>query len=264
MSIFKSDLLAGQVALVTGGGSGICKVITRTLMEHGADTVIASRDENKLSGAAAELSSATGRRCLATAADVRDEDAIYRAAHLAVAELGRLDILVNGAAGNFLASAAKLSSKGFKTVLEIDTLGTFNACKAAFQTWMEANGGCILNISATLHYTGVPMQSHAGAAKAAIDALTRHLAFEWGGLGIRVNGIAPGPIADTEGMKRLLPPEMKADLERRIPLRRFGTAQEIADACLYLASSAAGYVTGTTLVVDGGAWMLGPPFGDLG
>jgi peroxisomal 2,4-dienoyl-CoA reductase len=263
MSVYRSDMLAGQVALVTGGGTGICRGITEALLAHGADVVITSRNAERLQAAADEMAAASGRRCIPLAADVRDLPAVEGVITRTLEALGRLDIVVNGAAGNFLAPAASLSSNAFRTVLEIDTLGTFHVCKAAFNGWMKRNGGSIINVSATLHYTGVPLQMLPGAAKAAIDAMTRHLAFEWGPSGVRINSLAPGPIGDTEGMKRLLPEPMKEKLRKKIPLQRFGTVADVADAALYLASDAARYVTGSVLVVDGGAWMIGAPF-DLG
>jgi len=254
---FDSNLLAGKVAFVTGGGSGIGRAIVQRFLEHGADAVIASRNRERLEAAAKELEAATGRRCVPVVADVREPEQVEAAIDLAVTTFGRLDVLVNNAAGNFLAPAATLSYKGFATVHGIDTLGTFNVTKAAFTRWLKAHGGSIINISATLHYAGVPFQVHAGSAKAAIDAMTRHLAVEWGPAGIRVNCIAPGPIDDTEGMKRLAPPGMKEKLEKQIPLGRFGRADEIANMALFLASDAASYVTGAIFVVDGGAWLTG-------
>ena len=256
-SFFRPDLLAGKVAFVTGGGSGIGKAIVQRFLEHGADAVIASRNKERLEAAAAELSAATGRRCLAVQADVREPAEIEAAFDQALQAFGRVDVLVNNAAGNFLAPAAALSYKGFATVHAIDTLGTFNVSKAAFAKWMKSHGGVIINISATLQYTGTPFQVHAGSAKAAIDAMTRHLAVEWGPARIRVNAIAPGPIDDTEGMKRLAPGDMKAKFEKQIPLGRFGHADEIAQMALFLASDAASYATGAVFVVDGGAWLTG-------
>jgi len=254
---FKPDLLAGKVAFVTGGGSGIGRAIVQRFLEHGADAVIASRNIERLTAAAAELEAATGRRCIPVQADVREPDQVEAAINTAVDKLGRLDIVVNNAAGNFLAPAAALSYKGFATVHAIDTLGTFNVTKAAFTRWLRDHGGTIINISATLHYTGTPFQVHAGTAKAAVDAMTKHLAVEWGPAGIRVNAIAPGPIDDTEGMKRLAPAGMKDKLSKQIPLGRFGRADEIAQMALFLASDAASYVTGAVMVVDGGAWLTG-------
>ncbi len=254
-SPFRPDLLEGKVALVTGGGTGICRGITEALMRHGCDATIISRKADVIAATARELEAATGRACLAVQADVRKPETIEAAIDRTLERYGRLDILINGAAGNFLAPAATLSYNAFRTVMEIDALGTFNASKAAFSKVFCENGGNIVNISATLHYRGTPLQAHPGSAKAAVDALTKHLAVEWGPAGVRVNCIAPGPIDETEGMARLAPGDVKAKVERQIPLGRFGKISEIADATLYLVSDAATYVTGTVLVVDGGAWM---------
>ena len=255
MSVFRDDVLEGQVALITGGGSGICLEITRKFMAHGCDTVIISRSQERLDEAAKQLSEETGRRCLPLSADVREMEKVEGAIDAALKHYGRIDIVVNGAAGNFLCPAAKLSSNAFRTVLEIDTLGTYNVSRAAFDKALRVHGGSILNISATLHYAGQALQVHPGVAKAGIDAMTRHLAVEWGPAKIRVNAISPGPIGDTEGMRRLMPPGMKEDLERRITLKRFGRSEEIADAALFLSSDAAQWITGSILVVDGGSWM---------
>lgn len=256
-SIFRSDLFADQVVLVTGGGSGICRGITQAFAAHGARTVITSRSQERLDATAAELEAATGQPCLAHAADVRDPDAVAAVFAATLERFGRLDLVVNGAAGNFLAPAAALSPKGYRTVLDIDAVGTFTVCRAAFDAWFKEHGGQIINISATLQYLGTPFQVHAASAKAAVDVLTRTLAVEWGPLGIRVNGIAPGPIEGTEGMDRLAPGDLKAKLTRRIPLGRFGTIDEIAHTALFLASPAASYMTGATVVVDGGQWLTG-------
>jgi len=252
---FKDNLLAGKVALVTGGGSGICRGITEALMAHGARATITSRKRDRLETAAAELSQATGQECLAIAADVRKPEQVEAALDACLQKFGRLDILVNGAAGNFLAPAALLSYNAFRTVVEIDTVGTYNLCKAAFDKYLGTHGGNIINISATLHYAATPMQIHASAAKAAIDAMTRTLAVEWGALGIRVNGIAPGPIDGTEGVARLAVGNIRERMEKQIPIGRFGRVDEIAQVALFLASDAASLIHGTTLVVDGGAWL---------
>ena len=197
-----------------------------------------------------------GGECFAVAADVRDYEAVAAAIAKTVEHYGRVDIVVNGAAGNFLCAADQLSPNGFGTVVDIDTKGTFNVCRAAFEE-LKKSKGQILNISATLHYLATPMQIHVSAAKAGVDAITRNLSVEWGRHGIRVNGIAPGPIEDTEGMKRLLMPELKEKLTRKIPLGRFGRIADIETAALFLASDAASYINGVTLVVDGGSWLLG-------
>ncbi len=264
-SVFRSDVLKGKATLVTGGGSGICFGITRKLMEHGASAVIVGRKADRLQAAAEELSRVTGGRCIAKPADVRDAAQIGEAADAAVSAFGSLDILVNGAAGNFLSPASQLSPNGFRTVMDIDACGTFNASKAAFDKWMRDHGGNIINISATLHYGATPMQIHASAAKAAVDSITRTLAAEWAGLGVRVNGIAPGPIDDTEGMSRLAPGDMKAKFISRIPIRRYGTIDEIANVAVFLASDAASLIHGATIVADGAAWLgMGMRMDDLG
>lgn len=256
-SPFRSDLLEGKVAFVTGGGSGICKGIARGYMAHGARAVILGRKAERLEAAAKELTAETGRECMPFAADVRRPEMIDEALEKTLERFGRLDLVVNGAAGNFLAPAAQLSSNGFRTVLDIDTVGTWNVCRASFDKWLRDHGGQILNITATLHYAATPLQIHASAAKAGVDAITRTLAVEWGPIGIRVNGIAPGPIDGTEGMDRLAPGEWKEKAKAGVPLKRFGTIEDIAHCAVFLASDAASYIHGETIVVDGGAWLPG-------
>jgi len=260
MTIFRDDILAGRVALVTGGGTGICKGIARAFAAHGASVCLVSRKPDVLAAAEEEIARATGAQVMSAAADVRQADQMSAAVSACRERFGRLDILVNGAAGNFLAPAAALSPNGFRTVVEIDLMGTFNASKSAFEALQESGRGLILNISATLHYHGTPLQVHAAAAKAGVDSLTRTLAVEWGGLGIRVNAIAPGAIGDTEGMRRLAPGELGKRIVDQIPLRRFGTIDDIAGCALYLASDAGAWITGAVFVVDGGHSVAAPGF----
>jgi len=254
-SIFADDILKGKVAFVTGGGTGITGGVARAFAEHGAKLAITSRTAEKLEAMKVAVES-FGGECLAIPADVRDFAAVEAAINQAAGHYGKIDIVVNGAAGNFLCAADQLSANGFGTVVDIDTKGTFNVCRAAFEE-LKKSQGQILNISATLHYLATPMQIHVSAAKAGVDAITRNLSVEWGRHGIRVNGIAPGPIEDTEGMKRLLPEELKAKITKKIPLGRFGRIHDIENAALFLASDAASYINGVTLVVDGGQWLLG-------
>lgn len=258
LDCFADGALTGRVALVTGGGTGICRGIARAYARLGADVCIASRKADVIERAAAELSAETGRAVLGVAADVRDPDAVARAVAATVERFGKLDTLVNGAAGNFLAPAAGLSPNGFKTVVEIDLVGTFVASRAAFEALRGSGDGLVLNISATLHYHGTPLQVHASAAKAGVDAVTRNLAVEWGRFGIRACGIAPGPIAETEGMRRLAPGEIADKARAQIPAGRFGAIDEIAAAAVFLRSPAAAYITGHVLVVDGGHCIATP------
>lgn len=252
--LFAPDLLKNRVALVTGGGTGICRGIALALAAHGCDVAITSRRAEHLEPTIGALR-ATGRRALAKAADVRDPAAIESVVSSTVAELGRLDILVNGAAGNFICLAENLSPNGFGTVVDIDLKGTFHASKAALPH-LKAHGGSVLNISATLPLLGTMGQSHAAAAKAGIDSLTRVLACEWGPYGIRVNGIAPGPTEGTEGVRRLLANDTaRAHAYDMCPLGRMASIDDIANAALYLVSDAAAFVNGVTLVVDGGLWL---------
>jgi peroxisomal 2,4-dienoyl-CoA reductase len=250
---FVDDILQGKVAFVTGGGTGITGGVARALAEHGAKTILTSRKIENLEPAA-RLINENGGEAFPVVCDVRDYAAVEAALAVGVEKFGRIDIVVNGAAGNFLCAPEELSANGFGTVIDIDTKGTFNVCRAAFPE-LKKNSGQILNISATLHYLGTPYQIHVSAAKAGVDAITRNLAVEWGKHGIRVNGIAPGPIEDTEGMKRLLPEQMKESLKKRIPLQRFGLIRDIEHAAVFLCSDAAGYISGVTLVVDGAQWL---------
>jgi len=257
--VFNNDILEGKVAFVTGGGTGITGGVAKALAEHGAKVAITSRKIENLEPMKKDIE-AGGGECFAVASDVREYDAVEHAIKETVEHFGKIDIVVNGAAGNFLCLAKDLSSNGFGTVVDIDTKGTFNVCHAAFEQ-LKANKGQILNISATLHYLATPMQIHVSAAKAGVDAITRNLSVEWGRYGIRVNGIAPGPIEDTEGMKRLLPSHVKEALTKKIPLQRFGRIKDIEDSALFLCSDAANYINGVTLVVDGGHWLTGTGLG---
>ena len=258
-NIFAKNILQGKTAFVTGGGTGITGGIARAMAEHGAKIAISSRKEENLRAARDAIETAGGE-CFIAAADVRDYAAVERAIKHTAEHFGSIDIVVNGAAGNFLCTAEELSANGFGTVVDIDTKGTFNVCRAAFEE-LKKSRGQILNISATLHYLATPMQIHVSAAKAGVDAITRNLSVEWGRYGIRVNGIAPGPIEDTEGMKRLLPEALREKIARKIPVGRFGRIRDIENAALFLTSDAAAYINGVTLVVDGGQWLLGTSLG---
>lgn len=256
LSVFAPNLLTSKAALVTGGGSGIGAGIAKVLARHGAKVALVGRTLEKLESTAKDIRSAGGEAST-HACDVRDYAALEKAVSDAAGAFGRLDILVNSAAGNFLAPAASLSANGFRSVVDIDLCGTFNACRAAFAHLSKNAGSCIVSITATQADIPTPLQCHAGAAKAGIAKLTQDLALEWGRSGIRVVAVAPGPIEGTEGMSRLAPGTAEDKLKGRVPLGRYGAIDEIAAAVLYLVSPAGAYVTGSTLLVDGGTSLIG-------
>ncbi|KAG0471267.1 hypothetical protein HPP92_015813 [Vanilla planifolia] len=264
-SVFKADILKGKVALVTGGGSGICFEIALQFGKHGAAVGIMGRRKHVLD-AAVDVLRSQGIRAIGVEGDVRKQEDAAKVVESTVKNFGKLDILVNGAAGNFLVAAEDLSLNGFKTVLDIDTIGTYNMSHEAFKYLKKGGpgkgsttGGLILNISATLHYTTAWYQIHVCAAKAAIDSMTRSLALEWGtDHDIRVNGIAPGPIKDTPGIQKLLPEELKYRAGDNMIVERAGEKWDIGMAALYIASDAGKFINGTTLIVDGGYWISRP------
>lgn len=308
---FHPQCLVGRVALITGGGTGIGKGIARVFLSHGAKVAIVSRNLNTLKATAEELQRETGGVCVAVRADIRSESDVEAAVDHVFSVFKHIDILVNNAAGNFLVPLEKLSLKGFKAVMETDAMGVFLVSKVVFHKAFQgalkndakrilkrsdiginehetilvraaSQGKTIINISMTLHYTGALLQTHAGAAKAAIDALTKHMAVEWGPYNIRVNAIAPGPIAETRGLNTINPftsrtttmerssqPAVTTDkntkeqlemLRRFVPMQRLGHVQDIGFACLFLALPEASYITGATLVVDGGQWLTSGNF----
>jgi 2,4-dienoyl-CoA reductase [(3E)-enoyl-CoA-producing], peroxisomal len=263
-NIFVEGILKDRVAFVTGGGTGITGGVARALAEAGANVALVSRSLERLEAATQIINSAHSQdanvgEAFAVAADVRNPEAVEKAIAATIERFGKIDIAINGAAGNFLCKAEELSPNGFGTVVDIDLKGTFNVCRAVFDQLKE-NRGQVLNISATLHYLGTPMQLHVSAAKAGVDALTRNLAVEWGRYGIRVNAIAPGPIEDTEGMKRLVPEPVKEKLRKNIPMGRFGRIADIERAAVFLCSDAASFINGEILVVDGGQWLSAAKF----
>ncbi len=253
---FASKLLAGKNAVITGGGSGINLAIARRFADHGAKVALIGRTKEKLDAAVADIGKAGGVAS-AHPADVRDYGALATALKSARDAHGEIDLVVCGAAGNFPAPALGMSSNGFKAVVDIDLLGTFNTCRAVFE-YLRRPGASIINISAMQAFTPMPMQAHVCAAKAGVDMLTKCLAIEWGPEGVRVNSIAPGAVDDTEGMRRLAPtPEIRKQFTRSIPLQRFATKGEIADLALFLASDAAKFITGAVVVCDGGQSLAG-------
>jgi NAD(P)-dependent dehydrogenase (short-subunit alcohol dehydrogenase family) len=254
-SIFRDRLLAGKTAFVTGGGSGIGQRMAERFAEHGAKVMLAGRKQEKLDAAASAIQSSGGTAATASL-DVRDYPAVEAALQKTRDQFGEIDILVCGAAGNFPAPVLGMSANGFKAVIDIDLLGTFNTCRAAY-AHLRKPGASIISISASHASMPIANQSHVCAAKAGVDLLTRTLAVEWGPAGIRANCITPGPTDDTEGMRRLAPTaEIRRKVEDAVPLRRFGTKDELADLALFLCSDAAAYITGAIYVCDGGQSLI--------
>jgi len=251
-----------RTVFVAGGTSGINLGIAEAFAEAGAKLAVMSRSQERVDAAQKRLR-AHGSEVVGFAADVRNAEATAAALKNAHDALGDIDILVSGAAGNFPAAALGMSTNGFKTVVDIDLLGTFNVLRSA-HAYLRKPGAAIVNISAPQAEVAIPLQAHVCAAKAGVDMLTRVLAIEWGGDGIRVNSVIPGPIADTEGMARLAPSEeARQKVARAVPLKRLGTKQDVANLVLFLCSPAASYITAAVIPVDGGWTTHGAALRDL-
>ncbi len=268
--VFRAGLLDGQVAIVTGGGTGIGFGIAELLAELGCHVVLASRKPENLERAVAQISE-NGGAASGVAVDVRDPERVRAMVDEVREEHGRIDVLVNNAAGNFYAPSESLTPNAWRSVIEIDLFGTFYCSQAVMPAMRDAGRGRIINISMTLHYRGWPLMAHATAAKAGVDALTRTLALEWATHGIRVNAVAPGPIP-TEGVKKAFtPPDSRvpdvfavdraidAYAARAVPLGRMGQPRDVANMVAFLASPAGDWITGAIMVVDGGEWLQKAP-----
>ncbi len=246
----------GANVFVMGGTSGINLGIAEAFAEHGARVGVASRTQEKVDAAVKRLS-AHGCEAFGFAADVRDVDALQGGLAKLGAAWGHIDVLVAGQAGNFPAPALGMSSNGFKAVVDIDLNGTFNVLRHAHE-FLQRPGACVINISAPQAFVPMEMQVHVCAAKAGVDMITRVLALEWGPDGIRVNSIAPGPIDDTEGMKRLAPSAaMREAVVDSVPLKRLGAKRDIANCAMFLASPLGAYINGAVIPVDGGQTLSG-------
>jgi NAD(P)-dependent dehydrogenase (short-subunit alcohol dehydrogenase family) len=247
----------GRHVFVAGGSSGINLGIAEAFAAHGASVSILGRSQEKLDAALVPLRG-HGGQAQGHSADVRDAAAVAAALERAHDELGPIDVLVSGAAGNFLAPALGMSANGFKTVVDIDLLGSFNVLRGAHE-FLRKPGAAVISLSASQAFVPTPYQAHVCAAKAGVDMLTRVLALEWAADGIRVNSIVPGPIEGTEGMRRLAPTESaRRAMAARVPLGRCGRVDEIAGVAMMLASPLGAFITGVVLPVDGGISLTGP------
>lgn len=246
---------SGTTVFVAGGTSGINLGIAEGFAAAGARVAVMSRSPQKVAAAVTRLQ-ALGAQATGKAADVRDPDATSAALRHAYEAFGDIDVLVSGAAGNFLAAALDMSTNAFRSVVDIDLLGSYHVLRAAYPL-LRRPGGVVINVSAPQASLPMALQAHVCAAKAGVDMLTRVLAIEWGGDGIRVNSVVPGPIEGTEAMMRLAPTrQARETVTATVPAARWGTPRDVADVCLFLASPLAAYVTGVVLPADGG-WSLG-------
>jgi peroxisomal 2,4-dienoyl-CoA reductase len=255
MRIFADGILRDKVVLVTGGGTGIGRGIALGMAAYGAHLVLASRNMDQLCAVAHEAA-AQGVLALPVRTDVRVPEQIHALIQTALDTYGHIDVLVNNAAGSFLSSARKLTLKGWHTVVDTTLHGTFYCSQAAGLHMIEQGGGKIINITATLHFKGSPGLVAPTAAKAGVEALTKTLALEWAKFNILVNAIAPGPVYSPGADSNLWSNQAFHDMvQRGVPLGRFGTAEDIANMAIFLASPAGDYITGATMVVDGGEWL---------
>jgi len=255
MRIFADGILHDKVVLVTGGGTGIGRGIALGMAGYGAHLVLASRHVDHLRAVAHEAQ-AQGVQAFPVRTDVREPAQVQALIQVALDTFGRIDVLVNNAAGSFLSAARKLTYKGWHSVVDTTLNGTFYCSHAVGRQMIEQGGGKIINITATLHFKGSPGLVAPTAAKAGVEALTKTLALEWAKFNILVNAIAPGPVYTPGSDSNLWSNTTFHDMVKRgVPLGRFGTAEDIANMAIFLASPAGDYITGATMVVDGGEWL---------
>jgi NAD(P)-dependent dehydrogenase (short-subunit alcohol dehydrogenase family) len=259
--MLRDDALKGKVIVVTGGGSGLGKAMTQYFMELGAKVAISSRDLEKLQTTTKELEAQTGGTCLAVQCDVRHYDQVENMLQEVLKAYGKVDVLLNNAAGNFISPTERLSANAFDTVIDIVLKGSKNCTLAFGKHWIDTKqtSATILNIVTTYAFTGSAYVVPSAAAKAGVLAMTRSLAVEWAKYGIRSNAIAPGPFPTKGAWDRLLPGDLaeKFDMSKKVPLGRVGNHQELANLAAYLVSDFSGYINGEVIVIDGGEWLKG-------
>jgi NAD(P)-dependent dehydrogenase (short-subunit alcohol dehydrogenase family) len=259
--MLRDDALSGKVIVVTGGGSGLGKAMTKYFMELGAKVTITSRDLEKLKKTAAELEAETGGTCLPLQCDVRFYEQVETMLQHTIAQFGKVDVLLNNAAGNFISPTERLSANAFDTVIDIVLKGSKNCTLAFGKHWIDTKqeSATILNIVTTYAWTGSAYVVPSATAKAGVLAMTRSLAVEWAKYGIRSNAIAPGPFPTKGAWDRLLPGDLaeKFDMAKKVPLKRVGDHQELANLAAYLVSDFSAYINGEVVTIDGGEWLKG-------
>lgn len=259
--MLRDDALKGKVIVVTGGGSGLGKAMTKYFMELGAKVAITSRDLEKLKNTAAELETETGGTCLPLKCDVRHYEEVENMLQSVLKEFGKVDVLLNNAAGNFISPTERLSANAFDTVIDIVLKGTKNCTLAFGKHWIDSKqtSSTVLNIVTTYAWTGSAYVVPSATAKAGVLAMTRSLAVEWAKYGIRTNAIAPGPFPTKGAWDRLMPGDLaeKFDMAKKVPLNRVGDHQELANLAAYMVSDFSAYVNGEVVVIDGGEWLKG-------
>jgi len=259
--MLRDDALKGQVIVITGGGSGLGKAMTTYFLELGAKAIITSRNLDKLEKTAQELMKATGGEVLPVACDVRHYDQVEKMLEKSLEKFGRVDALVNNAAGNFISPTERLSANAFDTIIDIVLKGSKNCTLALGKHWINTKQekSTVLNIVTTYAWTGSAYVVPSATAKAGVLAMTRSLAVEWAKYGIRTNAIAPGPFPTQGAWDRLLPGDLKEefDMRKKIPLGRVGDHQELANLAAYLISDFSAFVNGEVITIDGGEWLKG-------
>ena len=255
MQIFANDILRNHVVLITGGGTGIGRCIALNMAAYGAHLILAGRNVAPLQAVATQIQT-MGGTALPICADIRQTKQIDAMLQTAIGTFGHIDTLINNAAASFLSAARKITPGGWQAIIDTTLNGTFYCSQAVGLQMIEQGGGKIINITATLHFKGAPGLLAPSAAKAGVEAMTKTLALEWAKFNIRVNAIAPGPI-HTEGAEQNLwsNTAFRDRVKRGVPLGRFGQPEDIANMAIYLASPAGDYITGATMVVDGGEWL---------